>query len=184
MKPVLMIHEITDQLFELPLQDYVLTFDDGLYSQYYHFDRFRDIPTEKIFFISSNIVCQGGQSTEFPDCRTAHQKAMNENYEDYMTIDQIRELMQYPDVTIGGHSHSHFDVSHMALTHKVDFLKFDTALMLSWFDHNLGIHVDHFCYPYNNDYSHIYTSILKQHGITHFYGSERIPAECLFTSPT
>ena len=66
MKPVLMIHEITEKLFDLNLEDYTLTFDDGLYSQYYHYDKFKSINTDKIFFISSNILCEGIQSTEFP----------------------------------------------------------------------------------------------------------------------
>jgi hypothetical protein len=68
MKPILMIHEIRDWMFDLPLHNYVLTFDDGLYSQYYFLDKFKTIDTEKIFFISTGILCDENeiQSTTFP----------------------------------------------------------------------------------------------------------------------
>ena len=107
MKPVLMIHEVREWMFNLPLERYTLTFDDGLYSQYHYYPEFAKIPTEKIYFISSGIVCSGHQSTEFPACQDAHKKAFAGNYEDYMTVPQIKELMQDPLVEIAAHSHYH-----------------------------------------------------------------------------
>ena len=55
-KPVLMIHEFSEFMLSLPLEDYILTFDDGLYTQYIHFDKIRELNTDKIFFISTGIV--------------------------------------------------------------------------------------------------------------------------------
>ena len=37
MKPYLMIHDIRKEYFDLDLDQYRLTFDDGLFSQYYYF---------------------------------------------------------------------------------------------------------------------------------------------------
>lgn len=177
MKPVLMIHEVTAKLFDRNLEEYTLTFDDGLYSQYYHYDKFKNINTDKIFFISSNILCDTTQSTEFPVCEIAHEKAFNGNTEDYMTLAQVKELMQDPQVTIGGHSHYHKKLTSipkiiLTLEHMID----DTQLMLQWFNDNLGIKPTKFCFPYNDDRAGLYTGILRNFGFTEFYGKERIIA--------
>jgi hypothetical protein len=180
MKPVLMIHEIDERVFSLPLEKYILTFDDGLYSQFYYFDRFKSIPTEKIYFISSGIICDGVQSTDFPTCREAHQKAFVGNTEDYMTVAQIKELMADPLVTIGGHSHTHNRLgSYTKLVERIKHIKDDTELMLEWFKANLGVTPTKFCFPYNDDYQGIYQSLLKIYGFTGFYGRERTPIEML-----
>lgn len=175
-----MIHEVRDWMFDLPLENYTLTFDDGLYSQFYYFDRFKSIPTEKLYFISSDIICTGEQSNEFPTCRDAHEKAFLGNKEDYMTLDQIKTLMADPWVTIGAHSHSHKRMTHFnKITEKLQHIKFDTELMLYWFEDNLKFRPTHFCYPYNDDYNGIYTAVLKHYEFTKFYGSERIAIESL-----
>jgi hypothetical protein len=179
-KPVLMIHEVREWMFDLPLEEYTLTFDDGLYSQYAYFERFKQIPTEKIYFISSNIVCTGTQSADFPACRDAHQKAFIGNKEDYMTLDQIKELMEDPLVSIGGHSHDHKRLdNYNKIIEKLQHIKYDTELMLEWFNTNLKLQPIHFCYPYNDDYSGLYPAVLKQYNFTKFYGSERIAIETL-----
>jgi hypothetical protein len=179
-KPVLMIHEVKDWMLDLPLEKYILTFDDGLYSQYYYFDHFKKIPTEKIYFISSDIICTGTQSTEFPCCRTAHEKAFSGNKEDYMTLDQIKELMADPWVTIGGHSHNHNRIGQFRkVMEKLQHIKTDTELMLEWFEKNLDFRPKHFCYPYNDDYSGLYPAILKHYNFTNFYGKDRIAIESL-----
>lgn len=179
-KPVLMIHEVSESLFNLPLKDYVLTFDDGLYSQYWYFDRFKSIPTEKIYFISSGIICNSPQSAEFPSCVEAHKKARNGITEDFMTVTQIKELMQDPLVTIGAHSHNHVELSNISkLPNKVAHIRKDTEQMLNWFKDNLEFRPTAFCYPYNDNLYGIYTGLLKEYGFTSFYGSERIPVETL-----
>jgi len=175
MKPVLMIHEITDNLFEQDLEQYVLTFDDGLYSQFYHFDKFAKIPTEKIYFISSGIICTGKQSLEFPTCTVAHDKAFAGNYEDYMTLDQIKYLASQPNVTIGAHGHSHKNLNEVdKITDRIRFVIEDTELMLKWFKTNIGCKPTSFCFPYNNDLNGLYLGMLKNYGFTDFYGKERV----------
>lgn len=177
MKPVLMIHEITDSLFERNLEDYVLTFDDGLYSHFYHFDKFANIKTEKIYFISSGIICNCLQNTNFPTSVIAHEKAFAGNCEDFMTIEQIKELASYPNVTIGGHGHSHSDLNQLdKITDRIRFVIEDTDKMISWFKTNLGFKPTSFCFPYNNDLNGLYLGMLKNYGFTDFYGKERIGA--------
>jgi hypothetical protein len=178
MKPVLMIHECSSKLLDLPLEDYILTFDDGLLSQYAFYKEIRYIPTPKVFFISTGIVCEGQQSLEFPACDLAHVKAFTGNKEDYMTLEQIKELALDPWVTIGGHSHSHTRLSG-TLVDKVKHIEVDTRIMVNWFDNNLGFTPTSFCFPYNEDPSGIYKGLLKKFGFTDFYGSERIPIETL-----
>jgi len=175
-----MIHEIREEMFDLPLEDYILTFDDGLYSQYYYYPRFRDINTEKIYFISSNIVCSGPQSTEFPTCRVAHTKARQGVFEDYMTLAQIKELAKDPLVTIGGHGHNHVDLSETdKLIDRVKIVSNDLRSMMAWFAFHLGRIPDSFCYPYNNDLQGMYRALLIRNGFSKFYGSERVAIESL-----
>jgi len=174
-KPVLMIHEIRESIFDLPLEDYILTFDDGLYSQYHYYHRFRDIPTEKIYFISSNILCTGSQSSGFPSCEEAHKKAFNGNCEDYMTLEQVKELSKEPLVSIGAHGHNHIRASYYSkYTERIRLLADDTKSMVQWFESNLNIRPTKFCYPYNNDLNGMYSGILKLYGFNEFYGKERI----------
>jgi len=177
MKPVLMIHEIKESLFDLPLEDYILTFDDGLYSQYYYRKKFLELNTTKIYFISTKYICDSNQSRDFPTSIVAHEKARTGNYEDFMTLHQIKELQKDPNVYIGGHSHSHLDLREMpSLLEKVNHIRKDTEQMINWFATNLNSLPTRFCYPYNYDLNGIYPRMLKRYGITKYFGSERIPA--------
>jgi hypothetical protein len=181
MKPVLMIHEMSESILALPLKNYVLTFDDALYSQYYYWPQLRDIPTQKYFFVSSDILCLNGvQNQEFPSCTAAHAKAATGNYEDYMTLSQLKELAQDPRVTIGGHGHVHKDLRKtQGLQNRITFMLEDTERMLNWFDTNLQFRPTAFCYPYNNDVDQLYTAVLQRAGFKQFFGRERTPVEML-----
>ena len=179
-----MIHEIREEFFDLPLENYVLTFDDGLYSQFYYYPEFAKIPTEKYYFVSSGIICNGEQSMGFPDCETAHGKARSGNFEDYMTVEQISYLLQQPNVVVGGHSHSHTSLTNFdRITHKLMHLSHDINEMVEWFTNVLGHHPHAFCFPYNDDmgthYRSMYIELLKRYGYTQFFGAERIPIESL-----
>lgn len=180
MKPVLMIHEVDEKIFQLPLSNYILTFDDGLYSQYHYLPKLLEIDTEKIFFISSNIICEEKQSTEIISCVDAHNKAFNNNYENFMTLEQIKEIQKLPKTCIGAHSHSHINLNTFKkLSEKIVHIVKDTEQMIQWFKFNLGFTPTKFCYPYNNDCNGVYTSILRKFKFTEFYGQERIPVETL-----
>ena len=47
----LMIHDIRKEYFNLNLDQYRLTFDDSLFSQYYYFPLLKDHPGKLTFFI-------------------------------------------------------------------------------------------------------------------------------------
>jgi peptidoglycan/xylan/chitin deacetylase (PgdA/CDA1 family) len=177
-KPVLMIHKIEEDMFNLPLHKYILTFDDGLYNHYHYKDRLAKISTKKIFFVSSNIVCMGSQNHSFTSSSAAHDKAKQGLFEDFMTIAQIKELAATPDMEIGCHSHYHRNIDLLStLSEKIKFIKEDTQLSLQWF-HNIGIIPTKFCFPYNNDMQGLYRLAIQDQ-FTEFYGRERIPVETL-----
>ena len=176
----LMIHECNDKFLDIDLSKYVLTFDDGLYTQYAFYKKIKQLPNKKIFFISTNIICEGAQSIEYITCREAHKKAFIGNKENYMTIDQIKELMQDPLVEIGGHGHVHTNIESLdTLYNKVTFIKKDTEQMLDWFRDNLNLKPVSFCFPHNKDLDGFYKGILELRGFKNFYGKERIPIETL-----
>jgi peptidoglycan/xylan/chitin deacetylase (PgdA/CDA1 family) len=180
MKSVLMIHEIKEWMFRLPLEDYVLTFDDGLYSQYYYLDRFKQYNTPKYFFISTNIICKEEmtQSEEFPHCVEAHEKFFASDIDKhYMKWSQIKEIHRTPQCFIGGHSHYHARYDDLSISELYARLTEDTDRMLEIFAEN-EIKIDSFCYPYNKQYT-LYKSILEKHHITKFFGSERVAIEDL-----
>ena len=180
MKPILMIHQIREEMFDLPLENYILTFDDGLYSHYYYYPKFAKIPTEKIYFISSGMISNGPQSLSFPPSDKAQEKAFAGNFEDFMNVWQLKELMKDPLVSIGAHGHSHKNLNDFAsLFDKVNHIEKDTLEMLGWFKENLGFTPTKFCFPYNNDLNDLYPGLLKKRGFTNFYGKERIAIESL-----
>lgn len=167
MKPVLMIHEVDDWMFDLPLEDYILTFDDALYTQYVHFDKFKQIDTKKIFFVSTGIVAteQTVQDDEFVLCAEAHAQLFETgDLKHYMKWSQIKEIDEDPLCEIGGHSHLH---GHFNASHMMD----DTRLMLETF-HQQGMRPTSFCWPYNEENA-VYRAVLLHNGFTKFYGAER-----------
>jgi hypothetical protein len=153
-KPILMIHNITEDIFLLPLENYILTFDDGLLNHYIYCDNFKKINTEKIYFIPTG-------TTE-------------------LTIEQIKYISSDPLTTIGGHSHLHKSLTLFeTLDLKIKHIKHDTELMIDWFRQNLNEVPNKFCYPFNDDCNGIYTVIIKNYGFNSLYGRERIPVETL-----
>jgi len=56
---VLMIHDLKKEYFDLPLENYRLTFDDGLYSQYYYYPLLRGHSETLTFFITTSLIREG-----------------------------------------------------------------------------------------------------------------------------
>lgn len=174
-KPVLMIHTIQDNYLNYDLGNYTLTFDDGLYNHFYYYPKFKEIKTQKIFFISTNIICNSKQSSKFISSEECHKKAFLGNKEDFMSLEQIYYLSKEENVFIGGHSHFHKKLNLLdSLNDKINHIKKDTELMLEWFQKNLNLFPNKFCFPYNDDLNGLYKLILKSYGIDEFYGKERL----------
>ena len=176
MKPILEIHEWKPEFERLPLEDYILTFDDGLYSQYLAKDFLKTLDTPKIFFISTNII----RNDELPNkeiihCADAHEKAFRGTFEDYMSWCEIKELKDL-GFEIGGHSHFHKKYEISPLKELYQNLILDTEIMLENFEQQ-NIQIQKFCFPYNNDYNALYRGIIINKGIYDFFGNERIPIE-------
>lgn len=147
---ILEIHEITPKILDLldkPEAFYgvdLLTFDDGLYSQFYYKDYFNHLNIHRIYFISSSIICpeNSKQVVDVP-CHIAHQKFFDTgDAAAYMKWSQIREL-QNDGFEIGSHNHNH---SYFA-----DFTDFKKNLDLSLkiFKEN-DIIISNYCAPYNH----------------------------------
>lgn len=180
LKQILEIHEVNDQLFKLDLENYILTFDDGLFSQFLFFEEIKKINTTKIFFITTGIISPENQiqNSNFITCDNAHklyfQKGDNSNY---MKWSQVKEIASTNQCYIGGHSHHHLDLRKLKLGDQFNFLKKDTMLMMSEFKKN-NIEAKHFCFPYNIQYPG-YIEYLKKNGFDFFYGSERISVDTI-----
>jgi hypothetical protein len=174
---------MSSSILDLPLHNYTLTFDDGLYSQYLFWQDLQKIDTTKLFFISTAIICSGAQSSKFITSAAAHEKSRSGIYEDFMTLEQIQEIAQDPQAIIGGHSHSHTRLNTFdSLYEKTEYIKRDTAQMIQWFEENLCSFPEHFCFPYNEDLDGLYQGLARRQGIKYFYGRERTPVETLLRS--
>ena len=158
-KPILMIHEFKKEYLDLRLENYTLTFDDGLVSPLAYWNDINKIDTKKIFFIPTGAV--NGGSIEG-------------------NLEQLKFLDSHGDVILGGHSHHHADLRcEWNLTEMYKFVLQDTQTMCLWFKKNLDMNVGHFCYPYNFEHA-IYQAVLRQEfGIKRLYGQNRIDIERL-----
>jgi len=175
MKPILEIHEWKPEFERLPLEDYILTFDDGLYSQYQAKDFLKTLDTPKIFFISTNILrTDEHPNREIIHCADAHKKAFNGIFEDYMSWSEIKELKEL-GFEIGGHSHFHKKYEISPLKELYQNLILDIEIMLENFEQQ-KIQIKKFCFPYNETYDSLYRTIISKNGLEG-YGPERIPIE-------
>jgi ABC-type branched-subunit amino acid transport system ATPase component len=149
------------------------------------FDEFTSVVDRQVAKVGSFAVQKAvrKQNKKFISSKLAHEKARMGIFEDFMTLEQIQELADDSQVIIGGHSHSHTRLNNFAnLYEKSDYIKRDTAQMITWFDKNLRTFPEHYCFPYNEDLDSLYQGLAKKQGIKYFYGNERIPVETLLRS--
>ena len=111
----LMIHDIRKEYFELKLEQYRLTFDDGLFSQYYYFPLLENHPADLTFFITTSFIHPGKARPMFDGEFISHLKTkkyayrtfVEGRYDHFMTVEEIQALFARPNVRIGVHSHFH-----------------------------------------------------------------------------
>jgi hypothetical protein len=111
----LTIHCIRKDYFDLPLNKYRLNFDDGLFSQYYYFPLLRGHEHELLYFISSAFIRPGPAREMFEGAYIPYRKSkkymyralIEDNYDDFMRIEELQELARAKNVRIGAHSHFH-----------------------------------------------------------------------------
>lgn len=111
----LMIHDMRAEFFDLPLDRYRLTFDDGLYSQYYYYPLLKTRSQPLRFFITTSLIREAPARGRFdgrylkPQATAdyAHRAFIEGRRDDFMTSEEVRFLAAQPDVLIGAHSHFH-----------------------------------------------------------------------------
>ena len=111
----LVIHDIREDYFDLKLGAYALTFDDGLFSQYYYYPLFRRYRSELIYFIPTAFIKPRKARPWFDKNHPGYLKSkqyMHEafvrgRFDHFMTIEELQALAGEKKVTIGAHSHGH-----------------------------------------------------------------------------
>ena len=122
----LMIHDIRKEYFDLNLNRYRLTFDDGLFLQYYYFPLLKDHPAELIFFITTSFIQPGAARPMFsgeyrPYLKTkkyAYRTFIEGRFDHFMTVEEVQALSERPNVRIGLHSHFHDVIITATHAHK------------------------------------------------------------------
>lgn len=184
---ILMIHEIKKEFFNLNLQNYVLTFDDGLYSQFYYSNKLNKIPTRKILFITpsliqnSNIIRSQFSNTniEFPACFEAMEKWVKyKDNSDYMTIAELKKIIREYDFEIGAHSYNH-NRYPKKLSEYIKIFKKDTEIMIEWFIKNLNFKPTSYCFPFNVELVLMRSLLINEFKFNEFFGNDRIDIQGL-----
>ncbi|MFO7708564.1 MAG: polysaccharide deacetylase family protein [Desulfobacterales bacterium] len=111
----LMIHDLKAEFFDLPLDRYRLTFDDGLYSQYYYYPRLKAHPHPLTFFITTSLIREAPARGRFEGRFLTYLKTglyarkafIERDLDGFMTAEEVRFLAKQPNVRIGAHSHFH-----------------------------------------------------------------------------
>jgi hypothetical protein len=111
----LMVHDIRKEFFNLDLANYQLTFDDGLYSQYYYFSLFEPNRTPRIFFIITGLIQQGKARKVFdgqylPHIKSRkymHEAFVEKKFDQFMRLEELEIIADQKEVILGAHSHFH-----------------------------------------------------------------------------
>ena len=112
----LMIHKWHDEYLDLKLDDYDLTFDDGLYSQVVGIKKILLIyPNIKIkFFVSTGIIHTGDDPKTYNESDVAHMRFFDLGLTtDFVSYDDLIYLSKISQVTIGFHGHLHIRPSYL-----------------------------------------------------------------------
>ena len=110
-----MIHNIRKEYFGLDLAGYRLTFDDGLYSQFYYYPLLSRYGPEQIYFIISDFIKPGkarkmfdGEHIEFIKSeKYMYDTVIKDKFDCFMTLEEIQALAAQKNVRVGAHSHFH-----------------------------------------------------------------------------
>jgi hypothetical protein len=116
----LVIHDFRKDYLELNLAAYTLTFDDGLFSQYYYYPLLDPVDSPKIFFIITSFIKPGRARERFNGEFIKSVKSrkymtdafINNDFSHFMTLEEIQELATHEGVKIGTHSHFHDVIIH------------------------------------------------------------------------
>jgi len=116
MKKELMIHKWHDEYLNIKLDDYILSFDDGLYSQVLGIKKIiSKYPQIEIqYFVSTGIIHVGEESQTNNESDVAHQRFFDLGLTtDFVSYDDLRYLSNLQQVQIGFHGHKHIRPSFL-----------------------------------------------------------------------
>ena len=110
-----MIHDIRKEYFDLNLDQYWLTFDDSLFSQYYYFPLLKNHCGKLTYFITTSFIKPGKTRSMFTGEYIDYLKSKKYGYrtfvegkfDHFMTSEEVQKLADQPNVRIGVHSHFH-----------------------------------------------------------------------------
>ena len=172
----LMIHEFKDSYLDLKLDNYILTFDDGLYNHYTTYKKIiKKFPDIRLYyFISTDIIynkdLNKAEQIDNINSAIAHDMYFaNNDKRAFLTYDQILEMSKCLNITIGVHGHKHLNIDTLKKEHKllnrIENFRTDSHSMLNEitkFIDNKIIDEKHviYCTPYNQ-YSELEMGILK-----------------------
>ena len=112
---ILTIHDVRKEYFNLNLNEYQLTFDDGLYSQFYYFSFFKNHPERLTYFITTSLIKPGTARSVFNGRYLPYLKSKKYMYrtfadgrfDHFMNLEELQEICGQKNVQIGAHSHFH-----------------------------------------------------------------------------
>jgi len=112
---IITVHDVRKEYFDLNLDAYRLTFDDGLYSQFYYFQLFKDHPEKLTYFITTSFIKPGtirpvfdGRYLPVIKSKKYMYRTFAENrFDHFMNVAELQEISRHPNVEIGAHSHFH-----------------------------------------------------------------------------
>jgi len=111
-----MIHDIRQEYFDLNLDQYQLTFDDGLFSQYYYYPLYKNHAERLTYFIATSLIQPGKARSMYAGeyityglkpKKYMYRSFIENNFDHFMTVEEIQELSVKSNVQIGVHSHLH-----------------------------------------------------------------------------
>ncbi|MGD9137795.1 MAG: polysaccharide deacetylase family protein [Desulfobacterales bacterium] len=111
----LMIHDIHPNYFDLNLNSYRLTFDDGLFSQYYYYPLLKHHPENLTYFITTSFIRPGPARDMFTgeylpyikSKKYMYRTVVEGKFDHFMTVEELQSISRQNNVQIGIHSHFH-----------------------------------------------------------------------------
>ncbi len=111
----LMIHNVRKEFFQLDLAPYRLSFDDGLFSQYYYLPLFERMENPRLYLIATGFIGQGKRRARFDgrhlpfvkSRRYMYRAIVEKNFDQFMNLDELKAVADGENVVIGVHSHFH-----------------------------------------------------------------------------
>jgi len=211
---VYLFHEINDSIMQIIKNiskndpEAVLTFDDGLYSNYLYLNELKKLPNKKIFFISLGILRNNDKrpNKDFITCFDAHNQNDLNYYMCSNEINEIEDLDSKYNCFIGLHGVNHIKCSFKGpLINEINYPKISSGSsfkglklcseifkeeiekMLIVSDILLNKKPGYFSWPYNIENNFMKNILIHKSNLLNFnlkfFGRERLEFNTSITIP-